>query len=302
MPTYDLIGDIHGHANELKLLLEKLGYTPKGKSFVNPSRTAIFIGDYIDRGLQIKETLEIVRSMVDSGNALAIMGNHEFNAICYHLPDGKGGFLRKHTGMNAKNHQTTLNSFSQTEWDEWIKWLMRLPITLELPEFNVVHACWDKKMIDFLDPWLSQRELPYEFFRLTSIPKSKEMIATEILLKGPELPLISKYIDIEGNERDKVRFKWWIDPIGKPLKDISISVSDQAKAHNEFQFEYPIPSHISNTWDIKKPVFFGHYWLEGDPIWNSEYACCLDYSVAKNGKLVAYSIDSKKFTCVDSHY
>ena len=52
-PLFDFIGDIHGHANELKLLLDKLGYTIHNGSYTHPTRKAFFVGDYIDRGLQI---------------------------------------------------------------------------------------------------------------------------------------------------------------------------------------------------------------------------------------------------------
>jgi len=38
----------------------------------------------------------------------------------------------------------------------------------------------------------------------------------------------------------------------------------------------------------EKNVFFGHYWLKGEPSLYKENICCLDYSVAKGGKLVAY--------------
>jgi hypothetical protein len=33
------------------------------------------------------------------------------------------------------------------------------------------------------------------------------------------------------------------------------------------------------------PVFFGHYWLRGTPVISSDYAACLDFSVAKRGFL-----------------
>ena len=43
-----------------------------------------------------------------------------------------------------------------------------------------------------------------------------------------------------------------------------------------------------------KMVFFGHYWLEGSPSMYKNNVCCLDYSVAKEGKLVAYSLDDER--------
>ena len=84
---YDLIGDIHGHATELKQLLEKLGYTLEEGGYHHPEREVIFLGDFIDRGTEILEVLQLVRPMIDSGEAKAVMGNHEFNALAYHTED-----------------------------------------------------------------------------------------------------------------------------------------------------------------------------------------------------------------------
>jgi hypothetical protein len=99
---YDLIGDIHGHADELISLLEQLGYGSNLGHYSHPSRKAVFVGDFIDRGPQIRETLAVVRPMVQRGSALAVMGNHEFNALCYHTPDPhqSGSFLRPHSVKN----------------------------------------------------------------------------------------------------------------------------------------------------------------------------------------------------------
>ena len=66
---YDAIGDIHGHAEELKALLTKLGYEERGGAYRHSTHTAIFIGDYIDRGPNNLEVVRIVRAMVDAGTA-----------------------------------------------------------------------------------------------------------------------------------------------------------------------------------------------------------------------------------------
>jgi hypothetical protein len=101
--NYDIIGDIHGHADALERLLQKLGYTRKFGVYSHPEeRQVVFVGDFIDRGPKIRETLHIVRDMVLSGNAQAVMGNHEFNAISFHTPHTeKGGFFRDHSLKNS---------------------------------------------------------------------------------------------------------------------------------------------------------------------------------------------------------
>ncbi|MEQ8240402.1 MAG: metallophosphoesterase, partial [Cyclobacteriaceae bacterium] len=57
---HDIIGDIHGHCEELEVLLDALGYQEIEDSWVHPEgRKVIFVGDYIDRGPQILETVRL---------------------------------------------------------------------------------------------------------------------------------------------------------------------------------------------------------------------------------------------------
>ncbi|WNZ08119.1 polynucleotide kinase-phosphatase [Streptomyces sp. 11x1] len=71
---FDIVGDIHGCASELEALLGKLGYV----GGVHPEgRTAVFVGDLVDRGPDSPAVLRRVMSMVGSGNALCVPGNHE---------------------------------------------------------------------------------------------------------------------------------------------------------------------------------------------------------------------------------
>lgn len=76
---------VEGHADKLEELLQKLGYTKTNNCYSHATRTVIFVGDLIDRGPKIRETLEIVNRMVDNGSAVALMGNHEYNALCFHF-------------------------------------------------------------------------------------------------------------------------------------------------------------------------------------------------------------------------
>lgn len=107
----DLIGDIHGYADKLKALLQKLNYTSKNGFYSHPGRKVLFVGDYIDRGPKIKETLKLVRRMVESGNAIALMGNHEYNAVCFYFQETERGHLRKHLIKNIIQHYETLKQF-----------------------------------------------------------------------------------------------------------------------------------------------------------------------------------------------
>ena len=64
---YDIIGDIHGHAAELRALLKRMGYQEREGAYRHPGRTAVFVGDFIDRGPSQVETVEIARAMVEAG-------------------------------------------------------------------------------------------------------------------------------------------------------------------------------------------------------------------------------------------
>ncbi|MFE9412114.1 polynucleotide kinase-phosphatase [Streptomyces sp. NPDC006704] len=71
---FDIIGDIHGCRSELETLLGKLGYVDG----VHPEgRTAVFVGDLVDRGPDSPGVLRRVMGMVADGNALCVPGNHE---------------------------------------------------------------------------------------------------------------------------------------------------------------------------------------------------------------------------------
>ena len=48
-----VIGDIHGCCRTLEALLRKIGYIPEEDRI-------IFVGDYIDRGPHIRETLDLL--------------------------------------------------------------------------------------------------------------------------------------------------------------------------------------------------------------------------------------------------
>jgi len=104
---YDIIGDIHGQAGELEELLTKLGYGCIGGVYRHDTRQVIFLGDFIDRGPHQRRVLNLVRAMVADGTALAVMGNHEFNAIAFYTPDGSGGHLRPRNEKNVHQHRVS---------------------------------------------------------------------------------------------------------------------------------------------------------------------------------------------------
>jgi len=76
---FDIIGDVHGCLPELDELLDALGYRPDGAGVRRhpAGRTAVFLGDLVDRGPDTPGVLRTVMGMVAGGAALCVPGNHE---------------------------------------------------------------------------------------------------------------------------------------------------------------------------------------------------------------------------------
>ena len=109
----DVIGDIHGYADKLVGLLKQLGYVHNGAHFVPPSgHRALFIGDLMDRGPQQVASLEIVFAMLDADVADAVIGNHEYNALTFAMPDLEQPeperYLRSHSAVHVRQHEAFL--------------------------------------------------------------------------------------------------------------------------------------------------------------------------------------------------
>lgn len=308
--SYDLIGDIHGYARPLVELLERLGYEKREGVYRHPERQAIFLGDFIDRGPEQRAVIDIVRPMIDSGAALAVMGNHEFNAIAFYTedPDEAGTYLRPHSEKNRKQHQAFLEAYADAgDYADLIEWFRSLPLWLELDGLRVVHACWDEKLMHYLEkrfPGVNSY-LEDELLIAASRRGAMEFRAIETLLKGKEvrLPRGQHFLDKDGNPRHAIRMRWW-DAGARTFRGAFLG-PEAALSHIP---EDPIDvEHLIEYGSDDPPVFVGHYWLDTEPMLLAPNVACLDYSVAAaaGGKLVAYrwngerELDGGNFVAVD---
>jgi hypothetical protein len=283
---FDIIGDIHGHADALRRLLTLMSYHDEDGIFRHPDRRVIFVGDFIDRGPEQLAVLRIAKDMCDAGAALAVMGNHEFNALAWAAPDGNGGFLRPHTEKNANQTREFLSQIGEGSpgHRRALDWFESLPVWLDLPGLRVVHACWSAAaqatLAAYLDP---SRRFTREGLYLASQRGSAAYQAAEVLLKGPEIPLPPGrfFFDKDGYKRHDVRIRWW-DPAAVTYRNAALGMDgDEASLPD-------LPLTTDYQYKDEIPVFFGHYWLNGTPALSNERAACLDFSVAKDGFLTAY--------------
>ncbi|OOZ43295.1 metallophosphoesterase [Solemya velum gill symbiont] len=212
---YDLIGDIHRHANDLWALLEKMGYSQIDGCYRHETRKVIFLGDFIDRGIHQREVLNTVMAMVEHGTALAVMGNHEFNALAFHTehPDKPGTWLRPRDNKNIKQHLSFLEAYlgtkKEAELQKVLDFFYTLPLWLELDGLRVVHACWEPKLIELIKPLLNpDNTLTPELLVEASTERSMPYEAVEALLKGVgyALPDGNHFYDKDGHKRHAVQF------------------------------------------------------------------------------------------------
>ena len=265
--------------------------------YSHPSRRAVFLGDFIDRGPHQREVVDIARAMIETGSALAVMGNHEFNAIAFATVDvERGGYLRRHSEKNCRQHQAFLDAYvdDPEAYDEAIAWFRTLPLWLDLGELRVVHACWDTNIVHRIG--VVQRGsnlLSDDLLEQSCYTDTWQFEAIETLLKGKEIPLSEgvSYLDKEGTVRHKMRVRWW----DETATTFNAAFMGPESARTHIPDDDILGDHLIEYSHAEPPVFLGHYWLEGIPQPLAPNIACLDYSVAKaGGKLAAYRWDGER--------
>lgn len=293
---YDIIGDVHGHASLLKKLLLKMEYVKTNGHFTHPSRKAIFVGDFINRGPEIKKTIRIIRGMVEGGSAYAILGNHELNAIIYHLKDKQGFSLVKQPSKYFLSLFKTINEYATNseEWREHLKWMRSLPLYLDLGEIRVVHACWSEEAVKVADSIYAEGKIKKKVFRKIHRKVDSEISKNVWLLtKGVNLKMPGdlKIVNNKGVSPRSIRTKWWDIPEGKTFEQLSFE--------SKFKLpEYTVPMEIlPSTYPYPKNdpiVFFGHYCRGRGPHVVKPNVCCVDSCVTGSKRLLAYQWSGEK--------
>lgn len=306
MYGYDVIGDVHGYVDRLERLLQVMGYTRSGSGWRPPQgRLAIFAGDLINRGPGQLATCRIVRSMIDAGHALAVLGNHEVHAIGYGTAAaGAGdvpaapGWLRPRTACADRQHHAFLREVGRDSalHRELIGWLRTLPIVLDLGEpdcgIRVVHAWWDQPSVDRLRALLPAGNLASNRAVRLALDDDGELARViERLSRGQriELPPGCSFVDRRGLRLDHVWARWW-DEAPATLRDLAFIDDDQ----RHLVPALPLPQGYRPTRIDGRPVFIGHYWMGGVPHPFSPKVACVDWSAARGQPLVAYRWDGER--------
>ena len=303
MSGFDIIGDVHGHADRLRSLLAAMGYREQRGVWGHRDRTVVFVGDLIDRGPGQLDTVGIVQAMVDAGTAQMVLGNHEFNAVAYATVDPeRRDYCRPHNEKHTSQHEAFLSDvpFGSKVYRSIIDWFTTIPLWLDLDGLRVVHACWSADHIEHLESVAGPDNTLTERIVIDGTTEgSPTHDAIEAVLKGPEVHLDGvRYADKDGHVRDHARLRWWDSAA------TTLSTATLIPPGTQLYDEHDQPIDELPDRDLRgdevlsytgpEPVLFGHYWWRtesAEPI--NPLATCLDYSVAKDGVLRAYRWDGE---------
>ncbi len=300
---YDIIGDVHGHASLLKKLLQKLGYKKGENGYFHSERKAVFVGDFINRGPEIRKTIRIIRNMVENGNAFAILGNHEISAVIFHLKDKGGKPLVKEPRKNYLSLIKTINEFLSfsDEWKSHLRWMRHLPLFLDLDEIRIVHACWSDSAIKIVKSAYDERGSKSIFREYYKNPKSELSKSISVLTKGIDLKMPGdlKVISNKGIAPRSFRLRWWENPMGKTFKEMSFESKCELPS-------YSLPKEINPKtffyFENEPIVFFGHYCRANGPHIIKPNLCCVDSCVSGAKTLMAYRWSGEKMLRLENLY
>jgi hypothetical protein len=226
----DIVGDIHGELPALEKLGIALGYDVR-KGWYHPhGRTLVFLGDLVDRGKHSLEVAELVKGLVSDRRAFCIMGNHEYNLVAKHLR--VPGYEKP-----KKSNAPTIKEIDDNpeRWQPVLEWFRDLPVGVELPGLRIIHACWHKKSLEQVSPFIGVKLRPepeentcaFDLMNSHTVLRSpftsqglikglpgdtadhSAVIPHEDLMKGFETDAASPFIDNDGKQRTRIRCAWW---------------------------------------------------------------------------------------------
>ncbi|MES2948826.1 MAG: metallophosphoesterase [Pseudomonadota bacterium] len=257
----DIVGDIHGEYDALLGLLQHLGYDTQGQHPQN--RTLVFVGDYCDRGPNSPAVLALVQNLVESGRAVAVLGNHEINLLREEAKDGSGWFF----DARVQKDQEKYAPYRRQNYEERariVAFLSSLPIGLERDDLRVIHAAWQADEIDAVRtlPLGSIRER-YDAWEAKSKSQAAEnqmeqRMAAELERwehgledKHREPPFMDALADVEASKQ-----------MMNPLKVLTSGVERKGAAPFFASGKWRFVERVQwwDTYEDATPVVIGHYW------------------------------------------
>ncbi|MDO9481899.1 MAG: metallophosphoesterase [Hydrogenophaga sp.] len=263
----DIVGDIHGEYDALCQLLGHLGYAADG---THPqARTLVFVGDFCDRGPNSPAVLALAQRLIQSGRAVAVLGNHEINLLRGDAKDGSGWFFDERAQRDHPKY-APFQRPTDAERARITAWLSGLPIALEREDLRVVHAAWQHAPIQ------AARQLPlgtvhttYERWEAEARRQARETDLAQRMraelsdwafgLEDPQRqpPFLHAHAEHEANKQ-----------MLNPLKVLTSGVERKGSVPFYSGGKWRFAERVAwwNAYTDATPVVVGHYWRRVNPV------------------------------------
>lgn len=270
----DVIGDIHGEYDALISILSHLGYDVRHGGKHPEGRKAVFVGDLVDRGPDSPAVVKLVKRLVESGNAYAVLGNHELNLLRNKPKDGAGWYFDERYQKDA--HYQPFQLVSEDDRQVIYDFLSNLPLVLERSDLRVVHAAWSPEHVEYarnikagdVVSWYSQIEKDINAYisesgLLQRYHAEKDCWDDVIEVESAEIPFL--YETAAYNVAHQMR---------NPLRVLTSGVERQAAvpfyASHKWRYVERVAWWNEYTEDVS--VIVGHYWrrIDGDATRNKD--------------------------------
>lgn len=263
----DIVGDIHGELPALRTLMHHLGYDEQGRH--REGRRLIFVGDLVDRGSDSPGTVALVRQLIQTDRARAVLGNHEINLLRRDPKDGAGWFFDERLQRDHSKYPAFARPRDDDERHAILHFLRKLPLGLEREDLRIVHAAWLPDAIARARQIpLGQTCIAYDDWEIKAacaahLTHIAERMALECQHWPHSLedehrrpPFLTAHCDSELN---KAAFN--------PLKILTCGLVRQATrtffAGNKWRFVERVAWWQEYAQNV--PVIIGHYWRRADP-------------------------------------
>lgn len=266
----DIVGDVHGEFEALCQLVAYLGYDAAGRH--PDARKLVFVGDLCDRGPDSPSVIRMVQNMVNLGNAVGILGNHELNILRGQRKDGNNWFWNEASRSDEKFG--AVRSITKAERQPILDFFASLPVIACNTELRVVHAGWHTGSAEALasGPFLSLLQFFNEREQHTSEAMQKDLLFPEYVSEQqrwrPHMSDHSQPIPFLRATAYMRELRQMANPVRVLTSGVEAPDSETFFSGGEWRFVQRVRWWDSYTDPV--PVLIGHYWRNPQPVAKSE--------------------------------
>jgi len=233
----DVVGDVHGELEALHNLLGHMGY---GAGGTHPDgRFLVFVGDLVDRGPDSPGVVRLVQGLIQAGNAMCLLGNHELNLLLEKKRDGNEWFYGCTQELRGTGKVIPQVLADHPVREELRLFLKTLPLAAERSDLRVAHACWHGSSIESL---ASERRSLVDLFKETM-----EAITASCLAAGHQSGSVAAGLARQND-----------NPVSVLTSGLERETAEPFRAGGKMRQVERVPWWEDYQEDV--PVVFGHFW------------------------------------------